>query len=205
MTLFLTGSPTRYGEDHFTEDNGFLREVKAALAKATGPGKLPNVLLVSAAPDDKAFTDSVFKGMTGCIHKSGIKTEQIVMLDRSNASMAPQLVIWAHWIVLCGGHVPTQNKFIHEIGLKELMAGFDGVVMGCSAGSMNCAGQVYSHPEEPGEAADPNYRRWLEGLGLTDVQSRCGMRKLTDEGFSKTLLSPTAGGTASTLSKTADT
>lgn len=31
MTLFLTGSPTRYGEDHFTEDNGFLAEVKAAL------------------------------------------------------------------------------------------------------------------------------------------------------------------------------
>lgn len=170
MTLFLTGSPTRYGEDHFTEDNGFLREVKAALAKATGPGKLPNVLLVSAAPDDKAFTDSVFKGMSDCIHKSGIKTEKIVMLDRSNASMAPQLVNWAHWIVLCGGHVPTQNKFIHEIGLKALIAGFDGVVMGCSAGSMNCAGQVYSHPEEPGEAIDPNYKRWLEGLGLTDIQ-----------------------------------
>lgn len=32
MTLFLTGSPTRFGEPSFTEDNGFLAEVKAALA-----------------------------------------------------------------------------------------------------------------------------------------------------------------------------
>ena len=53
MTLFLTGSPTRFGEPSFTEDNGFLAEVKAALATATGPDRLPRVLLVSAAPDDK--------------------------------------------------------------------------------------------------------------------------------------------------------
>jgi hypothetical protein len=58
MTLFLTGSPTRYGEDHFTEDNGFLADVKASLAAVTG-GKPPRVLLVSAAPDDAGFTESV--------------------------------------------------------------------------------------------------------------------------------------------------
>ncbi len=170
MTLFLTGSPTRFGEDHFTEDNGFLGEVKAALAAVAGPGRKPRVLLVSAAPDDRGFTDSVLKGMSDCIHKSGIETEEIVMLDRRNATLAPELVHWAHWVVLCGGHVPTQNKFIHEIGLKGLLEGYKGVVMGCSAGSMNCAGRVYSHPELPGEAVDPGYQRWLEGLGLTDIQ-----------------------------------
>ena len=41
--------------------------------------------------------------------------------------------------------------------------------MGCSAGSMNCDDMVYSHPELPGEAVDPGYRRWLRGLGLTDI------------------------------------
>ncbi len=169
MTLFFTGSPTRYGEDHFTEDNGFLSEVKAALSDASR-GKPPRVLLVSAAPDDDAFTESVRRGMSDCIHSSGIETEKIVMLDRKNAAEAPELVNWAHWIVLCGGHVPTQNKFIHEIGLKQLLKRFDGVVMGCSAGSMNCADTVYSHPELPGEATDPGYKRWLRGLGLTDIQ-----------------------------------
>ena len=66
MTLFLTGSPTRYGEDHFTSDNGFLDRVKAELPER------PFILLVSAAPDDVAFTDSVLKGMSDCISKSGI-------------------------------------------------------------------------------------------------------------------------------------
>ena len=169
MTLFLTGSPTRFGEPYFTQDNGFRAEVQAALAAVTGPNRKPRVLLVSAAPDDRGFTDSVKKGMSDCIHASGIGTEKIVMLDRRNAAKAPELVRWADWIILCGGHVPTQNRFIHEIGLKELMKGFDGVVMGCSAGSMNCADYVYSHPELPGEARDPQYKRWLRGLGLTDI------------------------------------
>ena len=163
MTLFLTGSPTRYGQDRFTGDNGFLERLKAELPEA------PRVLLVSAAPDDKAFTDSVLEGMTGCIVRSGIHPAEIVMLERSNAVQAPELVRRADWIILCGGHVPTQNRFLHEIGLRELLQGFDGVVMGCSAGSMNCADRVYSHPELPGEAVDPSYRRWLKGLGLTDI------------------------------------
>ena len=168
MTLYLTGSPTRFGEPAFTEDNGFLAEVKAALAEVTG-GKPPRVLLVSAAPDDKGFTDSVKKGMSDCIHRSGIRTASVTMLERSNAGKAGELVKQADWIILCGGHVPTQNRFIHEIGLRELLKGYEGVVMGCSAGSMNCAEDVYSHPELPGEARDPGYKRWLKGLGLTDI------------------------------------
>ncbi len=168
MTLYLTGSPTRFGEPAFTEDNGFLAEVKASLAEVTG-GKPPRVLLVSAAPDDKGFTDSVKKGMSDCIHRSGIRTASVTMLERSNAGKAGELVKQADWIILCGGHVPTQNRFIHEIGLRELLKGYEGVVMGCSAGSMNCAEDVYSHPELPGEAQDPGYKRWLKGLGLTDI------------------------------------
>ena len=169
MTLYLTGSPTRFGEPSFTTDNGFLADVKASLAEVTGPGRKPRVLLVSAAPDDKGFTDSVKKGMSECIHSSGIQTASITMLERRNAKKARELVEQADWVILCGGHVPTQNRFIHEIGLRELLKGYQGVIMGCSAGSMNCAEEVYSHPEMPGEARDPNYKRWLKGLGLTDI------------------------------------
>ena len=164
MTLFLTGSPTRYGEDHFTEDNGFLAAVKAAL-----PPK-PRVLLISAAPDDEGFTESVLKGMSLCIHRSGIETGRIDMLKRDNAPRAAELIGKAQWVILCGGHTPTQNRFIQEIRLGELLEGYSGVVMGCSAGSMNCAREVYAHPELEGEAADPSYCRWLRGAGLTDIQ-----------------------------------
>ena len=174
MTLILTGSPTRYGEDRFTEDNGFLATVKAELAAAVSrrhPSSAHAMtLLVSAAPDDEKFTDSVMEGMSRCIRNSGIRLSGITMLDRRNSSQVQALVQQADWIILCGGHVPTQNKFINDIGLKDLLKGFDGLAMGCSAGSMNCADVVYSHPEMPGEAADPSYRRWLRGLGLTQIQ-----------------------------------
>ena len=164
MTLILTGSPTRYGKDRFTSDNGFLATVKAEL-----PPK-PRVLMISAAPDDRAFTDSVLEGMTLCVRNSGIEPSKITMLDRRNCKRAASLIKRADWIVMCGGHVPTQNRFIHEIGLKELLRGFDGLIMGCSAGSMNCADIVYSHPELHGEAASRGYSHWLRGLGLTRLQ-----------------------------------
>ena len=163
MILFLTGSPCRKGEDHFTSDNGFLDEVLAALPAD------PDILLVSAAPDDEAYNRSVFDSMTACMKKSGIRWKSCVILKRDNAADAAKLVRKAEFIVLCGGHVPTQNRFFEQIHLRELMKGYGGVVMGCSAGSMNCADAVYSHPELPGESVDPDYRRTLRGLGLTDI------------------------------------
>ena len=93
MTLILTGSPTRYGEDRFTADNGFLDAVKAELPQR------PRVLMISAAPDDKAFTDSVLEGMTLCVRNSGINPSRIVMLDRRNCGKAASLVAKADWIV----------------------------------------------------------------------------------------------------------
>jgi peptidase E len=141
-----------------------LAAVRAALPAS------PRVLLVSAAPDDVKFTDYVLDSMSDCIRNSGITPSSVTMLDRRNEGLARDLVRSADWIVLCGGHVPTQNRFLHEIKLKELLRGFDGLVMGCSAGSMNCAERVYSHPELPGEAIDPAYPRWLDGLGLTKLQ-----------------------------------
>ena len=63
--------------------------------------------------------------------------------------------------------MPTQNAFFQKIGLREKMQGFDGIVMGISAGTMNSADVVYAQPEECGEAVDPNYVKFLQGLGLT--------------------------------------
>lgn len=72
--------------------------------------------------------------------------------------------------MLCGGHVPTQNHFFAQLGLPGLFHNYHGIVLGVSAGSMNAARLVYAAPEEPGEAADPGYCRWLNGLGLTKTR-----------------------------------
>lgn len=68
-----------------------------------------------------------------------------------------------------GKRLPAQNTFFHRIGLKERLDRFQGMVIAWSAGSMNCAEVVYAGPELEGEAIDPDYKRWLKGLGLTRI------------------------------------
>ena len=163
MTLFLTGSPCRKGEGFFTSEGAFLERVKSRLPEH------PKVLLVSAAPDDSQNCTWVYDSTCECLRNSGILPASAVMLDRHNACDAVRLVNGADFIILCGGHVPTQNRFFREIGLRDILKSYDGVVLGCSAGSMNCADTVYSHPELPGESIDPSYTYLLKGLGLTDI------------------------------------
>lgn len=71
---------------------------------------------------------------------------------------------------MSGGHVPTENAFIKKIGLKQALEDYRGILMTISAGTMNCAGEVYAMPELEGESVDVNYKRYLEGLSLTDIQ-----------------------------------
>ena len=84
------------------------------------------------------------------------------------------------FLIFSGGHVPTQNRFFQEIGLREILTDFDGVVMGISAGSMNLADVVYVQPEEPGEGIDPDFQRFAPGLGLTDVNILPHYQKVKD-------------------------
>lgn len=72
-------------------------------------------------------------------------------------------------IVLAGGHTPTQNKYFKDIDLKEKIKGFDGIVVGISAGSMNLAENVYFQPEEPGESGSL-FIKDGKGLGLSDIK-----------------------------------
>jgi len=72
--------------------------------------------------------------------------------------------------ILTGGHVPTQNSFMKKLQLKEKLQDWNGLIIAWSAGSMNCAEMVYAGPEFPGEAVDPNYQRWITGLGITKTK-----------------------------------
>jgi len=65
--------------------------------------------------------------------------------------------------------------------LKERLQTWDRLLIAWSAGSMNCAETVYAGPELPGEAVDPNYRRWISGLGITKVNIFPHFEALRDE------------------------
>ena len=72
----------------------------------------------------------------------------------------------ADFILISGGHLPTQNKFLHEYNLDTYLHKSKAVVLGISAGSMNLADIAYCPPEEQGEAIDSKFNRFLSGLGL---------------------------------------
>ena len=84
-------------------------------------------------------------------------------------------------IILTGGHVPTQNKFLKRLRLRERLLNYNGIIVAWSAGSINCADTVYAGPEFEGEAIDPLYERWITGLGVTDINIFPHFQKLKDD------------------------
>ena len=161
MTCFFTSSTMIPDTLDLNPDNGFIHELHRALPYPC------RALYICSDPDDWEKTDSYAGATVESMEKAGFAFSWFEVLDGRNADDAAKLVKKAQFIILCGGHVPTQNAFFQAIGLKELLTGFNGVLMGISAGSMNSAETVYAHPELEGEALDPDYERFLPGLGLT--------------------------------------
>ncbi len=161
MICFLTSYPLTMERNRLNDSNGFVDRLRDCLPNPC------NTLFICSDPDGWERTD-FFADMTCRLFaESGFCLRPFSVLDHRNACQAGALVKAADLILLTGGHVPTQNRFFAEIRLKELLGDFDGVLIGISAGSMNSAETVYAQPEEEGEAVDPNYRRFLSGLGLT--------------------------------------
>lgn len=168
MTLFLTSSPTiplnpddPYGPFRFNTTNGF----KAELLRRWKPeGRM---LFVCSNPDDWDGTDQYAEKTRAMFIEEGLALSEVTVLDGRSRYLSRAAVQGYDVVFLGGGHVPTQNAFLHRVGLPEKLRGYGGIVIGCSAGSMNCAGVVYAQPEYEQEIRDLSYQRFLPGLGLT--------------------------------------
>lgn len=171
MILFLTSSPC---DDLvpagvklpciYDVRNGFVKNLQAAVAPKS------RCVIVAAYPDAYAHNDEMAETFAGCFAYHDMPLSAMDVLDGRTEQQAEAMIRQADVVMLAGGHVPTQNAWFQRLGLKALLQGFDGVVMGISAGSMNSAETVYAQPEEPGESIDPDYQRYLPGLGLTTLQ-----------------------------------
>lgn len=166
--VFLTSSPdASYQVDGhwvtgpFTSRNGFLDQMRAVWTKPF------RVLVITATPDEYEKNDEMGQYFQKVFDASRLLVSEIHMLDRRTQERLDEWLAGSDFVVLGGGHVPTQNAFFSELGLRERMEHFAGVVMGISAGTMNCADVVYAQPELAGEAVDPSYIKYLTGLGLT--------------------------------------
>lgn len=170
MHLFLTSSPCDdnvpagcdlpcilFERNHFVE----------LLKERFQPGC--RCVMVAAYPQSFARNDEMAETFHRAFCHHGMNLTQTTIVDDRNADALPQLIRESGVVLLAGGHVPTENAFFARIGLKAMLQGYEGIIMGISAGTMNCCATVYAQPEEPGEAIDPTYKRFLPGLALTDV------------------------------------
>ena len=164
MTVFLSSSPCIYGAPRaiLNPENGFEENLRRCLPEH------PRCLFIAAAPDDYGFTDRVAEEMAACFYEAGFGFSELYKLDRRNQADAQMLIWKSDFIILSGGHVPTQNAFFQEINLKQLLKNYQGVILGISAGTMNAADRVYIQPEEPGESV-PEFPRFGAGLGITKI------------------------------------
>ena len=164
MIAFITSSPFREDVDRptFSNANGFVDRIAQCLPEQ------PRCLYICSSPDRRDLNCRFGADIFMAFANAGIHFSTYQVLDGYNAASAAELVADSDLIVLAGGHVPTQNAFFQQIRLRELLQAHAGVVMGISAGSMNCADVVYAQPEEPGES-HPSFPRFLPGLGLTQV------------------------------------
>lgn len=163
MICFLTSSQDQPGEHHLNRANGFDKEFMKVVPQPC------RCTYICSDPEDHEGTDKYGWIMRELLEGTGVEIASYDLLDGRNAGRAAELVQNSDLLVLTGGHVPTQNRFFREIGLKTLLEGYDGIIIGISAGTMNCASTVYAQPENPGEAIDPEYEKFIPGLGLTDV------------------------------------
>ena len=124
------------------------------------------VMIISASPDNVERNDGIRNLLAEVFALNGLSVSSLEICDYRNDQGLKDLSIY-DVVILSGGHVPTQNQFFERIRLKQLLQCFDGLLLAWSAGSMNCAEVVYAQPEVEGEGIDPDYRRFIPGLGVT--------------------------------------
>lgn len=163
MTYFLTSSPCLLGEEKLNDTNSFVLRLKAALPQPC------RCLFITSDRDNRPFTEGHGYAIKRSFEASGFDFSEYILLDGKNETQVFELINKAELIILAGGHVPTQLDFFRHIGLRKLMKGFDGIVLGISAGSMNSADTVYIQPELPGESR-ADFLRFSPGLGITAQQ-----------------------------------
>lgn len=155
-------------------DNGFLDSLQNHWKDNT------DVLIISADAEDIERNDSIRNVFAVSFPMSGLPVNRMDICDKRNEEIVDRITEY-DVVILSGGHVPTQNAFFERLQLKEQLNKFDGILIGISAGSMNCAETVYAQPELEGESINQEYQRFLAGLGITKIMVLPHYQALKDD------------------------
>ena len=172
-TIFLTSSLGGYtktikGNEVVKEiikcdnSNHFIDRLKAVAPQ------IKTFVFIASNPDGAQRTDEYANIIVQALNLDGFGIQELIILDHRFSGNIKEVVLGADVVFLAGGNVPTQNDYFKEINLKTILNKYQGVVIGQSAGSMNCSSIVYTQPEEDEEFEDKNYQRKINGLGLVN-------------------------------------
>ncbi len=171
MTIVLASSfiPYQTKEEYkpmpLIADNGFVERLKKVWKD-----NIHFLIFASNPAQTDEERDYVMMEMQNAFELSGLPIREMKVFDYKSQETLKDLVTWADIIYLAGGHAPTENKFMKECHLKDALEGFEGVLMGLSAGAANCAEDVYVFPELEHEMKDKIFVKTSEGLGFTKMQ-----------------------------------
>jgi len=170
MIAFLTSSPGVFRHEEgsivpcrLDERNGFIENLKCYWKEGA------KCLLICASPVEFEENDSMRNIIMEAFAVSGLEMSACDICDNRDSDFSKERLEGYDVLILGGGHVPTQNRFMRQIELREKIKNFAGIIIGISAGTMNCADTVYAQPELEGESLEPGYDRFLIGLGITDT------------------------------------
>jgi peptidase E len=168
--LFLTSTMGMYYKEgdkrfakKFTNNNKFIENLNINLENQN------KIILIAGDPNTYEFNNELINIAKESFKMSGFNFKEFLMMDNRNKVDIDEKIKYSDIIILCGGHVPTQNKYFKEINLAEILNDYSGIIIGQSAGSMNCSDIVYSCPELDGEAIGENFQRFITGLSLTNI------------------------------------
>ena len=166
LTSYLDLYDKNEFDDKIPKNFGNLNQVLDNIKKYVK--KYDNLLFIASDEYDTEKTDSYANAAFESFNLT-LPFKNYYILDCRTEDKIDELLANADLIFLSGGHVPTQNKFFNNINLREKIKNTNAFIIGGSAGSMNMADIVYAIPELEGESDDPNFQKYLKGLGLTNI------------------------------------
>lgn len=171
--IFLTSSlggyiKTLQGDKYVNEiikcdnSNHFIDRLKLFVPK------VDTFVFIASDPDCAQKTDEYSNIIAGALNLDDFEIKHLIIVDHRFSGDIKKTILSADVVFLAGGNVLKQNNYFKEINLKSILGEYNGVLIGQSAGSMNCSDVVYTQPEEKEEFEDENYQRMITGLGLVD-------------------------------------
>ena len=165
MNIILTSGPAFFTK----KANGEKKAIKLANVELVETLKncidrYNNLLFICSNPDDYETNEIYASVIEKSLSLSGLKFDYYDLLDSRNWLFTRSLVKNSDLVILLGGNPLTQMEFFNNIELKEKIKGFNGCLMGISAGSINLAVNSYCSKDKEIESSV-----YYKGLGITNI------------------------------------